>query len=377
MSWVRVLAYPGRHPYVDRLHGRVAQLVHRDETGQDGRAHDPDWILDHGHEVELVHLHVGLVPVPDWSNPEARPVAASDLERTRAVVQAWRQIEVPIVVTVHELDGLAVGLPRDALRDLVRALSPHTSAVVTLTRACAQELEAMLDRPVRVIPYGPLLDQSTRERLRAHRRRMATANRPLLLPILDPAQHFWQDAVAALDQTQIRRRLRIDVPQRHQQVIREAIGRRPDVSVITYDDLAEHRLPRAVADAVAVVLPYRHVTHCGLLELATDIGTPVIASDIGQLCEQQPLITVPSTDDGLDVGALASAYDCLVTAPPAVRDVDRERDQMAFEAHHGRLYRLSQMARLFHETLLDRPDPLVANPVVDQALDLRQDSRTG
>jgi hypothetical protein len=88
------------------------------------------------------------------------------------------------------------------------------------------------------------------------------------------------------------------------------------------------------------VLPYRFGTHSGWLEACHDLGTTVIAPEVGYLATQRPCFTYRLDDQGGPVlasleEALLSAYESPCRrAEPAERD--REREVIARE--HRTLY---------------------------------------
>jgi beta-1,4-mannosyltransferase len=317
-----VLVLPPRHPYVDRLDGRAATLVHRD-AAPDERT-DPTWITRHARDWDVAHLHLGLVDV--------------DPDRVVAAVTGNRDRGVPVAVTVHDVqspDG------RTSVLDVLQQVDADLAAVVTLTEACAVRLRAALDRPVRVIPHGPVLPRSERTRLRAHRR-MVGGRRPLLV-LADtlPTRLGWLEAVEAATRTLHPHRVRLLAHPDHVEAVRRATAAYPAVEVdATTSPAALHR---AVADARALVLPWRWGGHSWEAELAADVGTPVIATDVGFVGAQHPVRSVRCPDGHIDVDDLAAAYD--EDLHDGVAEVDRARDALAFRQGHERLYRRLVLGR--------------------------------
>jgi len=99
------------------------------------------------------------------------------------------------------------------------------------------------------------------------------------------------------------------------------------------------------------VLPYRHGTHSGWLEMCWDLGVPVVAPLVGHYVEQHPDGSVAIFESG-DDSALAGALRGFVSGPDlstagtaeraalvtARREVRRETDA-AVAAAHATLYR--------------------------------------
>jgi glycosyltransferase involved in cell wall biosynthesis len=334
MSRPWVLPDPGRHPYLDRLDGTVARLVHRGVADR----HAPEWIQRHRRDWDLVHVHLGL------GVPEVCGVAGpkpTDPGRLAAAVEAHRRGGTPIAVTVHDTGTPEPGAlsPVEVLQRIGRSVS----AVVTLTAGCASTLEAQLGRPVRVIPHGPVLARPARQRLRAHRR-LHGPRGPLLLVAGDlPRRLGWTEAIEAASRTVTGQRLHILVAADRVEEVAHATRDRPHVTIGTTAGLADESLHRSVADARALVVPWRWGGHSALIELAADIGTPVVATDVGFLGDQHAVLTARCTDGRIDVDDLAAAMDADVST--VVGDADREAAAEAFEAGHERLYRRLLLGR--------------------------------
>jgi glycosyltransferase involved in cell wall biosynthesis len=371
-TWPRVLSVPGRHPYVDRLHGPVARLVGDGGPDGDARALDPAWIRVHALEWDVAHLHLGLGvdPLDLWG----APAPAGSPERTDgptrtfpadgdaalvAAVQAQRAAGVPVVVTVHGVDRGDDPLGRRTT-DLLRHLGPAVAAVLTLTRGCADHLEAAIGRPVRVVPHGPLLDAATRTRLRAHRRRLVTDEQPVLLHAGSlPDDLPWQDVLDAARRAPDGHRIRVLVRADLAPAVARAAVDVPTVSVEGHRWMGRDVLARAIASAGALLLPDLRGCHSAVLELAADVGTPVAAADVGWRCQQQPAIPLPVVAGRLDVDALGAVLDGPLPTRDPVREVERERDDHAFRTHHQRLYH-----RLLVGRAADDPDVSLVLPDV-------------
>jgi beta-1,4-mannosyltransferase len=336
---VRVLSYPPRHPYVDRLQATTAaELVHRDETWpQLPRFHDPAWVRDHASDWDVAHLHF------TW---EQYPV-----ERFAAVLQAHRDAGRPVVWTAHDLRNPHTDDPRDDAPYLA-LLAAHAEAILTLTPGAAKEVRRRFGRHARVAPHGPLvpLDEidAWRRRGRAVRTGRGDGPRRVLvlaktlranLDLRTPCEvvaelasegipieldvHLHDDADVEV--------LRREVPHHDLDGVRWRRGGR----------LTDTELFARVAEADALLLPYRWGTHSGFLEVATDLGTPVVVSDVGYLDEQAACRVVRRGDDGRpDRGHLTDALRELVTDGPdaAVPSSDRSHALEAFRTIHRAVY---------------------------------------
>lgn len=336
MNLPRVLADPCGHPYLARLDRVCAQLVQ--PAAELGR--DPDWIERHSDRWDVAHLHLGLAP---WDlGTAAGQETPPDDDWVDAVVEAHRRRGTPIAVTVHDLGHprgpTAPDHTRSSTIDLLRRIEVSLSAIITLTSTCATVLQDALDRPVRVIPPGPVLTPSARQRLRASGR-LAGGAGPLLLVAGDlPPRLGWSEAIDAVSRTFTSRHLQILVDEAHAATVRRAADPHRQVSVHAVAAAsADRELRRAVATARAVVLPWRWGDHSWLIELAADVGTPVVATDVGFMADQHPVLEVRCADGQIDVDDLAAAMDTDVHA--GVGDVDRDTAATAFRCGHDRLYR--------------------------------------
>jgi beta-1,4-mannosyltransferase len=324
----RVLSYPPRHPYVDRLAGTVATLVHRDEPWPRLPSfYDPAWVAAHTDDWDLAHLHF------TW---EQYPV-----ERLAAVLGAHRDAGRPIVWTAHDLRNPHTPDPEDD-HAYLEVLAEHASAVLTLTATAAAQVHDRFGRQATVVPHGPLLDAAHARRLRAAarqdervtvllhakslRRNLDVAGSVAAAARLGPEVPI-RLLLSLHDEADVRRALADPLP--------------ANVTVWWHPPLDHDTLAEAIASAGALLLPYRWGTHSGLLELAMDVGTPVITTDAGAFADQGPVRSVPVVDGALDVDVLASALRDATTGalPPPPSWEQREAAAASFLAVHRRVYR--------------------------------------
>ncbi|HUG86395.1 MAG TPA: hypothetical protein VMM13_17645 [Euzebya sp.] len=325
MTLPRVLSYPTRHPYVDRLHGQVANMVYRaDLPREPDRRIDPSWLENHADRIDLAHLHLGH---------EHRSTA--ELVRVMDVLEGCN---VPVVATVHEIQVPHRPPPPDVR--LLIEVAPRVQRLITLTRGAAAEIEGRVGiRPI-VIPHGPVLGSGNIQRARRQRAMFVRDDLPVLLhaghlnPNLD-----WQSVVEAARRTRGRRRVRILVQQQQAEQILPVVKGLAFIEVVVLAGLTQGELVAELAAAHCLVLPYRWGTHSGLLELAADVGVPVVATEAGYLDQQHPVLSVPLTAGSADVGHLVRAVDVAADAPGAIVSIqDRERALSAFLQGHRRIY---------------------------------------
>ena len=328
----RVLAHPHTHPYVDRLggpDGGVADLVHRDEPMPAlRRFHDPRWVSRHRGDWDLVHLHFGH---------EQHPVG-----RLVDVVATHRRAGTPVVATVHDLRIPHLAAADDPTEELLDALAPLVDAWTTLTDTAADVVADRLGTRPQVIPHGPLVPAGRRHQARTARRLQLGGVRTGLVWFgrLRPSHAVEEvgDALRAAGPTRVRLLVRDDdLDEAH-----DRLGRLPRGALVVSRPRMSHAdLERLVSGASHLVLPSRWGTHSGMVEVATDLGVPVVVSGTGAYADQRAVATrtepdghdvVGVVDEGLDVDALARALRPRPVGPPTVADARRDALGRAFLA---------------------------------------------
>jgi hypothetical protein len=114
------------------------------------------------------------------------------------------------------------------------------------------------------------------------------------------------------------------------------------VDLRVHDCFSDADLWRYLLELDVSVLPYRFGTHSGWLEACHDLGTTVVAPDVGYLAEQQPCLTYRLAHDGPDPGSLREAIRCAfdrqpIRADPSVRDCERAAVARAHRSLYERL----------------------------------------
>lgn len=333
MTLPRVLSYPPRHPFVDRFDGTVARLVKRDEPmPRLDRFYDPVWVAAEARRWDIAHLHFGH---------EQHPV-----DRVLEAVAAHRASGVPVAFTVHDLQIPHLPPDSGAAEDLVIAVAPSVDALVTPSRGCADAVRRLTGRAATVIPHGPLVGAGRRHRLRTHRRLAGEGHGHLLVHVGRWRPNLGLEELAAacrLVQPSLPVRLQVHCSAVDR--VTSLVGDVRGIDVVGHDHLSDAEFERNVADATAVLLPYRWGTHSGLLELAADIGTPVLRTAVGHLCEQ-PHTTPPGHpeqgiavhDHRIDVDELAATLQRPIGPAPMLPALDRARSEEAALRGHERLY---------------------------------------
>jgi len=238
--------------------------------------------------------------------------SAADLER---LCEMARRRGIRLVLTVHDLHP-NIETDEHAYWEKLRSVARQADAVLTLTAAAAAVLasRAGLDRGrVRVAPHGaPLpLDLITAATsgsrgsgglavygaLRPNRNMVGVVRAWQLLPAATrPGLRMLLRSVGSADEERSADQLAV--------LLSAADGERGFDLDVRADFLPAGDLLRWLAPAGALVLPYWPITHSGQLELACDLGLPVLAPEVrtlrAQLCHSRalahPVTWYPATE---------------------------------------------------------------------------------
>lgn len=326
----RVLSYPPRHDYVDRLHGAAARLVHRDEPWPElPNYYDPRWLRGHRDDWDIVHMHF------TWEQ------YAPDL--VGAVLATHQEADKPIVWTAHDLRNPHTrGEEADAI--YLEMLAERADRVLTLTVGAAGEIARRFGRQAQVVPHGPLLDPDDAERWRSNIRAGRRGTTRALLHLRDVRANVdWRTPIRVVAEL-----ARGGVPIELSVLVAAEAGQRSEieaaatdgVAVLPHGRLSLDELCGRLALADVLVLPYVWGTHSGMVELATDIGLSVIVGDVGYISEQAPCTTVPVSAGRLVADELGEALRAVVERSPDRVPLARRRRQLrTFRAIHAAVYR--------------------------------------
>lgn len=244
----------------------------------------PEWIA--AADFDLLHLHTGF--------------EALDLDALAAVVDALRRAGRPLVHTVHDLTDPfrhEQGHHTDQLAFLVK----EADAVLTLTEGAADEVEQRWGRRPQVVPHPHVVPLHRIDDLRAARQARDWRPQTVAVPwrdlrasgdlrgVLAPLERL----AAELPHTRLAVAVRSEImhERRHMQVCRTRLALIESASagrlrLSVHPRLNDEQLWQELAGVDVVVLPYRHGTHSTWLEACLDVGTSVVAPDVGHYGEQ-------------------------------------------------------------------------------------------
>ncbi len=309
----RIVSVPAGHPYVRHLDlpdgpGLVDRLPDPPVPGAPAGtwwphpALEPAWVRDRAATFDVLHVHFGF---------EHRTTAELD-----ELVAALAEVDRPLVLTVHDLTNphLADQARHDAqLGVLVRA----AAEVLTLTEGAARAVRRRWGRNATVVPHphvAPLGQIGTARTapvggavVGLH---LKSLRANLDLRVVEPLVA----AVAGLPGVRLRVGLHREVadpPATPETAVLVQRLRRAheaaELELRLHDRLPDEDLATDLRALDVLVLPYRHGTHSGMVELCHDLGTAVVASDVGRWHEQQEVATYRTTASGPDPGSLRDA----------------------------------------------------------------------
>lgn len=356
---IRVVSVPADHPYVNQLaHGQTGFAVLADEPPPGTRPGawwptrqlQPEWILSHARDFDVFHLHFGTESL--------------EIDQLRGVVDALRRTGRPLVYTVHDLQNPQLTDQRRHLEQL-DLLIPAADAVITLTRGAAAEIAAGWGRTATVIEHPRVLPPG--QGLPAVPK-AAGPTIGLYLKDLRPNVDA-EVAVGTLGRavdllagtgTEVRARVhlndRVRTPEKVDRIT--ALCAASDrVELRVRPRMTDQELIRSLLELDACVLPYRHGTHSGWLELCWDLGIPVLAPTVGHYRDQHP---DPAFFQPFEAGSAAQLAVAITAAGRRASDpqsrfrlqqmrrVERERQQRHIAQEQLAVYRAVLSGRAGH-----------------------------
>ena len=365
---MRVRSVPAGHDYVRHSLGGAADVVALDDPVLDPAEPSRWWphpaleaaerpeVLD---GADLVHLHFGY----EHRTPD----------QVAGFVSALRARAMPLVVTVHDLTNPHEPDPAAHLErtgHLVRG----ASAVLTLTAGAAAKIRERWGVDARVIPHprlGPagVTEPLRRERVGGRSRRTvgvvlgtlrAGVAAEELLPALAEALPQDTRLVVMIRADALAAARESDHPRHRVALALDRLAARPEVEVRPHGHLPESELCAALAGFDALVLPHRHGTHSGWLELCRDLGLPPVVPRIGCLVEQWGHAVASYDAWSPDTAGLRESLGTAVGGPP-VPERAPDAEDAAVAATHAAIYRaaLASAERPAHPA---HPAPRMVTP---------------
>ncbi|WP_285027879.1 glycosyltransferase [Plantibacter sp. ME-Dv--P-122b] len=350
---IRVVSIPAAHPYVGRVTASPDIDVLSDPPVEGAPAGvwwppaalDPSWIRDHAADADVLHIHFGTESFPPG--------------HVTACIEAAHQVGWSVVYTVHDLEHPQ--LDNQAaydrqLDELVRG----ADALITLTPGAAAGIRERWGRDAVVIPHPSLLSDdvtvplvlpSSESRVGVHLKDLrpnvdAIGAVTTLVDAVERLRRHGRDVVA-----EVRMHHAVRDPD-VREVVRRIVGGSDAALLIEHERLDDAGLAIALSRLDVCLLPYRHGTHSGWLELCWDLGVSVAApAGVGQYVGQHPDSTVAGYAPG-DGDSLEQAIRALLEADGATRPGSSDRivavagrrarrvvDDAAGAAAHAELYR--------------------------------------
>ncbi|MCK2030658.1 hypothetical protein [Microbacterium galbinum] len=317
---IRVASIPAAHPYVHAISDPLRVQVLPDPpvpgapSGQwwPPVAMTPAWIDDNADAFDVLHVHFGL-----------ESFSPAELS---AALDAARRAGRAVVYTVHDLDNPQLEA-QGHHRALLDVIVPAADRLLTLTVPAASEIEHRWGRASTVLPHPTLLTGIPSASAAASDSLADVVRVGMHLRDLRPnidAERAVRAAVRAVRLLGDHRAVHVDVLL-NERVRDEATAVRiaaaidaPRVDLRRTPRLSDAGIEQWLRGLDVFVLPYRHGTHSGWVELCHDLGVRVAGTDVGHVGAQHPAgFSVIDLDDPL---TLADA----VRNTPLTRGDERE-----------------------------------------------------
>lgn len=341
---IRVASIPAAHPYVRAVTDPQLVQVLPDPPvpgAPAGQWWPPvaltaEWLTAHAADYDVLHVHFGL---ESFSPGELR-----------AALDAARRVGRPVVYTVHDLDNPQL-VDQEPYRALLDVIVPAADHLLTLTPGTAAEIERRWGRRSRVLAHPTLLEHAvvapgapdgvTRVGIHVRDLRPNIDAERAVLAAVDAVALLADEGVEVEIEVLMNEHVRSD--ENAARVIAAAAAH-PAVQVRRTPHLSDAEVERWLGGLDLFVLPYRHGTHSGWVELCYDLGIGVAGTDVGYIKAQHPSdFTVVDLDEAR---TLADAVRQVSNAGeaadlPAVierRRLERRSERSSVRAAHAELY---------------------------------------
>ncbi|HEV7950941.1 MAG TPA: glycosyltransferase [Glaciihabitans sp.] len=351
---IKVASIPGRHPYVhhisplehspirahlDTVYRLPDPLPNADEPLRwwPPVMLDAQWVHNNAHSFDVMHLHFG-----------AESYSVEHVERFLDALETERR---PFVYTVHDLTNPQLMDQSSHIAQL-DVLIPRADALITLTAASADEIQARWGRTAVVIDHPHMLplhadivsgDPSTSRVIGLHLRDLrpnidAAIAVATLLSSVDALRANGRDVIARIDMNSTVRDESI------RDTVRELCASNEFAELVEHPRYNDESLVASLAALDVAVLPYRHGTHSGWVELCWDLGVPVVGPQVGYAALQHNEPEFFATFEAGNSGSLVLAIERVLDAPLAVRSGSEERGSLQERRRKARLHERSVIA---------------------------------
>ncbi|MGZ8803672.1 MAG: glycosyltransferase [Microbacterium sp.] len=322
---VTIASAPAGHPYIARISASADVVVLPDPRvpGAPAGAWWPPavlntaWIEANRSAAQLLHIHFGT----ESFSPG----------HLTAVIEAAHAAGWPVVFTAHDLENPQLDDQRPYIRQLDELMN-GADALITLTRGAAAAIHDRWGRQASVIPHPSVRDRnagatptrpSADVRVGVHLKdlRPNVDGPSAVRAVLASLARLRADGIPAVAEIRMQHRVR-DEAAREQ--VRRLCEADDHAEFIEHDRLSDSDLEAALSGLDVCVLPYRHGTHSGWLELCWDLGVSVAAPGVGFYAEQHPDGSVATFAAG-DHVHLAQALASLLRQPGFGRAGSPER----------------------------------------------------
>lgn len=327
----RVLSIPAGHAYVRHALGGSERIDVLPDPPVPHAAHgewwphqgmDVRWLSQHADAIDLVHVHFGF---------EHR--APAELEEWVATLHRLR---LPLVVTVHDLT-LPHAADQAAHRERLGVLVGAADALLTLTRGAAQQIQSTWGREATVLHHPHVVPLRRMLQVRPPLERPVTVGMHVKsarancggLDLLEPLSRIVQEH----DDWRLTLHTHHDLSEDPTwRAALERAGEQPSVRVHWIDPMSDDELWDHLESLDVSVLPHRWGTHTGWGEACRDLGTGVVAPDVGHLAEQLGTLTYRWRTDGVHDVSLRAALDRAVVEAAGARTSRRVRQRIGWRA---------------------------------------------
>ncbi|PZU41173.1 MAG: hypothetical protein DI573_01885 [Microbacterium sp.] len=309
---VTVASAPAGHPFVARITAAPGISLLPDPPVPGAPAGvwwppavlDPVWIARNASSAQLLHIHFGT-----------ESYSAGELA---AAIDAAHDAGWPVVFTVHDLDHPQLG-DQTRYAEQLDVLVGGADAVITLTPGAASAIAGRWNRECLVIPHPSMVaPDALPPRVRTSDETLMGVHLKDIRPnvdgpgtvrtLLQAAAELRSHGVHARVEVRLHHGVRDEDSRRE---VRRLCAKDDHATLVEHERLSDAELDVALSRLDVAVLPYRHGTHSGWLELCWDLGVPVVAPAVGFYAEQHPDDSVASYAPG-DVAGLAAALTALL-----------------------------------------------------------------